>query len=132
MNHQPALGRGAFGRRLVSRAALALACFQYGTGAAPAADAPAGSQMSTPVPTPQVAVSPQGNATLSLQELEQLALANNPTLAQAAADVERERALYVQDGLYPNPLLGYLRNDASRSGQPRTDGAFFSQEIVTA
>ncbi|HVW00076.1 MAG TPA: TolC family protein [Planctomycetaceae bacterium] len=88
--------------------------------------------MSTPVPTPQVAASPQGNATLTLQELEQLALANNPTLAQAAADVERERALYVQDGLYPNPLLGYLRNDASRSGQPRTDGAFFSQEIVTA
>ena len=93
---------------------------------------PPGAQMSTPVPPPQVATSPTGQATLTLQELEQLALANNPTIAQAAADVERERALYVQDGLYPNPLLGYLRNDASRSGQPRTDGVFVSQEFVTA
>jgi cobalt-zinc-cadmium efflux system outer membrane protein len=128
VNFKPANLFSAYARRTLLGGSVFLALANY----AHAADPPSGVQMSTPVPTPQVATSPQGNATLTLQELEQLALANNPTVAQAAADVERERALYIQDGLYPNPLLGYLRNDASRSGQPRTDGVFVSQEFVTA
>jgi cobalt-zinc-cadmium efflux system outer membrane protein len=70
------------------------------------------------------------HAGLHLLDLENLALANNPTIAAAQALVDQERGLYVQVGLYPNPSLGYLRNDPDRAGQSETSGAFFSQELV--
>lgn len=69
---------------------------------------------------------------LTLDVLESLALQYNPTLAQAAAAIEQQRGNMVQVGLYPNPQVGYLRTDSSPSGNARTNGAFFGQEIVTA
>ncbi len=70
--------------------------------------------------------------TLTLEYLEQLALSNNPTLAQAAAAVDADRGLYDQVGRYPNPQVGYLRSDNSRGDQSQTQGVFVSQEFVTA
>src|SRR5207244_5074989 len=69
---------------------------------------------------------------LTLADLELLASANNPTLSQAAAGIDMQRGNLTQAGLYPNPQLGYLRSDASRAGQTRTEGIFVSQEVVTA
>ena len=69
---------------------------------------------------------------LNLDELVLLALANNPTIPQAKSLVAQQQGLTVQSGLYPNPQLGYLRSDPSRSDKSRTSGVFLSQELVTA
>lgn len=69
---------------------------------------------------------------IMLADLEELALQSNPTLRQAVAAVGQVRGNMIQAGLYPNPQVGYLRTDSDRSGQARSSGAFFGQEIVTA
>lgn len=80
----------------------------------------------TPVASDPVAA---GNWTL--EALQELALQNNPTIRQASASTDMARGLQQQVGLYPNPQLGYLRNDGDISGKSRSVGAFFGQEIVT-
>src|SRR5262249_53417498 len=44
---------------------------------------------------------------IRLEELEQMALANNPTLVQAQAEIRATKARQLQSGLYPNPTVGY-------------------------
>lgn len=44
---------------------------------------------------------------LSLATLEQLALKNNPTLAQAEAAIQAAEGRRRQAGLWPNPIVGY-------------------------
>ena len=73
-----------------------------------------------------------GHQPLTLTDLEQLALANNPTLPAAAALVQQAQGEWKQVGLYPNPTLGYIRTDPDQHGQSETQGVFFSQDIVTA
>jgi cobalt-zinc-cadmium efflux system outer membrane protein len=76
---------------------------------------------------------PAANAgTFSIDDLERLALANNPTIAQADAAIGMATGQLQQVGLYPNPQLGYLRSDGSPAGKFRSDGVFVGQEIVTA
>lgn len=70
--------------------------------------------------------------TLTLAELESRAIQNNPTLSQAQAAVSGAQGLYVQAGLYPNPQLGYINSSASNPSLKQSNGAFFSQEFVTA
>ncbi len=55
---------------------------------------------------PPPAPSPTGRP-LTLAELEQMALRTNPTVRQAAADVEAARGKAKQAGLYPNPEAGF-------------------------
>lgn len=69
--------------------------------------------------------------TWTLEALQELGLQNNPTMRQASASTDMARGLQQQVGLYPNPQLGYLRNDGDISGKSRSVGAFFGQEIVT-
>ncbi len=69
---------------------------------------------------------------MTLADLESLALCNNPTLEQAAAGVEAERGSFQQAGLYPNPQIGYVNGTSNRSSVTQSNGAFFSQEFVTA
>ena len=70
---------------------------------------------------------------VSLPELEAWALANNPTLVQATAQVRAARGAAYQAGLYLNPLVGYeLQNDAIGNARDETwNGGFVSQEFVT-
>lgn len=70
------------------------------------------------------------NAPLSLPELEQLALQNNPTLGAAWANVNAARGRQIQGGLYPNPALGYFSDDVGESGTAGKQGGFVSQEFV--
>ncbi len=74
----------------------------------------------------------ESSVRLSLSQLEQLALSNNPTLEQAAAVVEVERGHFQQAGLYPNPQVGFVSGSSDRSSVKQSNGAFFSQEFVTA
>ena len=54
---------------------------------------------------------------LSIAELENIARRHNPTLAQAARQIEALRGKYVQQGLYPNPVIGYLGEEIGDDGQ---------------
>ncbi len=87
-----------------------------------------------PLPTdvrPVAAGGPSASG-LTLAELEELALGRNPTLAQAAARVEAARGNWVQVGLYPNPVAGYIGAEMGNDGRAGQQGGFASQEIVTA
>lgn len=72
------------------------------------------------------------SAKTTLEELQQTALVNNPTLSMAASQIEKERGNWTQVGLWPNPVAGYLRSDPDLSGQSRTNGGFVQQTFVTA
>jgi cobalt-zinc-cadmium efflux system outer membrane protein len=95
---------------------------------------------SAPIPIPPAkaatAAEPQIHeavaASVTIDELEQMAQANNPTLAQAAHRVEALQGEHLQVGLYPNPVIGYQAEEIGDSGSAGQHGMFFSQEIVTA
>jgi cobalt-zinc-cadmium efflux system outer membrane protein len=62
-----------------------------------------------------------------------MALQTNPTLAQAAAQVEAAQGRAQQAGLYPNPTVGYEADRINAAGTPgELQGAFVDQTIVTA
>ena len=69
--------------------------------------------------------------TMRLEDLEQMALKNNPTLSQAAAEVRAASGRKQQAGLYPNPTVGYegaeIRGGSFRGGE---QGFFVQQNIV--
>ena len=69
---------------------------------------------------------------LTLGDLENLALGNNPTLSQAQAAVTGQEGVVHQAGLYPNPQVGYINSSASNPSVKQSNGAFFAQEFVTA
>jgi cobalt-zinc-cadmium efflux system outer membrane protein len=71
---------------------------------------------------------------LTLQELEEKALARNPTLAAAAAAVEAAAGLGRQAGLNPNPVIGYegeeLTLDKDKFVRQTHHYIFLEQRIV--
>ena len=73
----------------------------------------------------------QQQSGLGLADLEQMALSNNPTLIQAAAEIRAATARQLQSGLYPNPTAGYqgeqIRGGVQGGGE---QGFFVSQDIV--
>lgn len=56
----------------------------------------------------------QAQPALSLADLEQRALKNNPTVGQADAEIEAARGRAKQAGLLPNPTIGYTSSEVSR------------------
>ena len=81
-------------------------------------------------PEANVPAQPSGPA-LHLEDLEQMALAANPTLVQAAAEIRAAQSRKRQAGLYPNPTVGYtgseIRGGSFRGGE---QGFFVQQNIV--
>jgi outer membrane protein, heavy metal efflux system len=79
-------------------------------------------------PMPQMPPDAPGT---TLEELQQMALANNPTLRQAKAGVRAAAGRTRQEGLWPNPTVGYIgeeiRGGSFGGGQ---QGAFFQQNII--
>src|ERR1700739_221612 len=77
----------------------------------------------------QTAVSEQ--KTMTLEELQQMALQNNPTFAQSAANIRAAEGRKKQSGLYPNPPVGYqgeqIRGGSFHGGE---QGFFVQQDIV--
>lgn len=77
------------------------------------------------------AETPSGPLTLDM--LERLARQHNPTLGQASAQIEGERAKALQAGLYPNPTIGYIGEQIGVEGTAgEFQGGFVQQEFVTA
>lgn len=79
-----------------------------------------------PPPDGEVAV-----GSLTLTDVEQLALANNPALSVARANVSAARGRQVQAGLYPNPVIGYSGNEIGNEGTAGKQGGFVGQRFVT-
>jgi cobalt-zinc-cadmium efflux system outer membrane protein len=71
--------------------------------------------------------------TITLEELQQMALQSNPTFAQSAADIQAAEGRKKQSGLYPNPSVGYqgeqIRGGSFHGGE---QGFFVQQDIVLA
>src|ERR1700730_137680 len=69
--------------------------------------------------------------TITLEELQQMALQNNPTFAQSAANIQAAEGRKKQSGLYPNPTVGYqgeqIRGGSFHGGE---EGFFVQQDIV--
>ncbi len=68
---------------------------------------------------------------LTLADAQAIALANNPTIAQAAARVQGAHGAWLQAGLVPNPQIGYLATEVGNEGRAGQQGGFISQEFVT-
>src|SRR5947207_6075393 len=108
------------------------ACLFMGTGpiASPlqAAAEPGRANETLPVPAGPTVATP-----LTLADLEQMAVRGNPTLAQAAAQVEAAHGRAVQAGLCPNPTVGYQAELIGVMGTAgEMQGVFIDQTIVTA
>src|SRR6266481_6396134 len=69
--------------------------------------------------------------TITLEELQQIALQNNPTFRQSAANIQAAEGRKKQSGLYPNPTVGYqgeqIRGGSFHGGE---QGFFVQQDIV--
>src|SRR5467141_3270743 len=72
-----------------------------------------------------------GEKTITLEELQQMALQKNPTFAQSAANIQAAEGRKKQAGLYPNPTVGYqgeqIRGGSFHGGE---QGFFVQQDIV--
>jgi cobalt-zinc-cadmium efflux system outer membrane protein len=70
-------------------------------------------------------------APMTLAELEQRALAQNPTIAEAAAQVEAAKGRAVQAGTLPNPTIGYVGDEISGGALNRGgEHGFFVQQTI--
>src|SRR5437588_1639726 len=74
---------------------------------------------------------PSEQKTITLEELQQMALQNNPTFKQSAANIEAAEGRKKQSGLYPDPTIGYqgeqIRGGSFHGGE---QGFFVQQDIV--
>lgn len=126
-------------RAVRSRCACAAAlgvCGWLSSAAEPllAQDPPPAAVTATPMGDAAPSQPPEGDrySRLTLPELEEIARRNNPTLHQAAWLIERARGNWTQVGLYPNPVVGYQASEIGGGGTAGQQGAFVSQEFVTA
>ncbi|MHB8862246.1 MAG: TolC family protein [Pirellulaceae bacterium] len=77
-------------------------------------------------------VTPEERAALTLQDLEGMAMANNPTLVQANAQFQGEQGAAYQAGLPYNPVIGYAGEQIGINGTAgELQGGYVSQEVVT-
>jgi len=69
--------------------------------------------------------------TITLEELQQMALQNNPTFRQSAANIQAAEGRKKQSGLYPDPTVGYqgeqIQGGSFHGGE---QGFFVQQDIV--
>ena len=81
-------------------------------------------------PDPKPLSGPEGKP-LALADLQRFALANSPTVRQAAANVEAAGAA-IQAGAYPNPTFAYESDNVGTVGSPGFQGFWLEQVIKTA
>ena len=87
-----------------------------------------------PLPAPSTIGAQPTQAGLRLEDLERMAIENNPTLKRAAAQIDAAAGKAKQAGLYPNPTIMAVGEEISagpiiRGGEI---GGGFQQRIVTA
>ena len=77
----------------------------------------------------RIAASNRG-AACSLVDLEQIAIASNPAVAEIVAEIESLRGKLTQAGLPPNPTFGVNGEDINEDGGAGRYGVFFGRQIV--
>ncbi len=83
-------------------------------------------------PMPKLAEPMNPNQLFTLADLEQMALANNPIIAQATAEITVAMGQAIQAGVYPNPVIGYEADTVGSAGTRNYQGVFGTQVIKTA
>jgi cobalt-zinc-cadmium efflux system outer membrane protein len=76
--------------------------------------------------------SAESGRTYTLDELQSVALASNPVMTQAGAQVMALRGTALQAGLHPNPVMGYESDSVGSNGNPNYQGGYISTVIKTA
>ncbi len=79
-----------------------------------------------PPPAPESPETPL----LTLADVEAMALACNPAIAEAAAQVRAAQGECLQVGLPPNPTLGYLGSEIGNDRRAGQQGLIVGQEFV--
>lgn len=82
-----------------------------------------------PIPADQVV--PPGEGGLTLEAIEAIALAHNPSILQASASAQKASGFRQQVGRYPNPNLGYTGQQLWDKGTAQ-HMAYLEQDFVTA
>jgi outer membrane protein, heavy metal efflux system len=78
-----------------------------------------------------IASPPQTEPTLRLEDLERMALQNNPTIGQAEAAIRAAEGRRAQAGLMPNPIIGYLGEELSaRAFDQKSEHYVFAEQEV--
>jgi len=92
-------------------------------------DAVAAAQLPMPPLPPATAALQPAPRGMSVADFENLAMANNPSLAEAIARINALRGKWEQVGLAPNPYAGY---SDQQTGSPEAEqrGVIFGQEVV--
>src|SRR5262245_53938522 len=84
-----------------------------------------------PVSKRSVSASPQTEPALRLEDLEQMALRNNPTVGQAEAAIRAAEGRRAQAGLMPNPIIGYAGEELStRAFDQKSEHYIFAEQEV--
>jgi cobalt-zinc-cadmium efflux system outer membrane protein len=69
--------------------------------------------------------------TMTMADLEALALKNNPTLAQAESAIRAAEGRRLQAGLFPNPIVGYEGDEfAFKAFTNKSEHFFFVEQTV--
>jgi cobalt-zinc-cadmium efflux system outer membrane protein len=101
-------------------AVLALACGAFVTDAT-----------GQTAPPPRAGTTASQAAALTLAELEQRALAQNPAIAAAAAQVDAAKGRALQAGTLPNPTIGYTGDEISGGAVNRGgEHGFFVEQTI--
>ncbi|MBA3514908.1 MAG: TolC family protein [Pyrinomonadaceae bacterium] len=92
-----------------------------------------GMQMPAATPSPGQRPDPEidSRPVMRLEDLEAMAIKNNPTLAQADAGIRAAEGRRRQAGLFPNPIIGYFGEELSfrAAGETSEHGIFVEQMI---
>jgi cobalt-zinc-cadmium efflux system outer membrane protein len=99
------------------------------TPAAPGSVTPGSQRL--PLTFPAATEPPPGVDVLAVEDLEQIALINNPSLARAGAVVAAARGNWVQVGLPPNPSWGYLGQQLGAGNVATQHALLIDGELVT-
>jgi len=86
----------------------------------------------TPLRLPEPQEPPPGSEVLTLEDLEQIALMNNPSLGRAQALVAAAQGNWVQVGLPPNFSWGYLGQQLGSGNLASQHALLIDGELVTA
>ena len=76
---------------------------------------------------PELSTPSQG---MTLEDLQQLAMSNNPAIHQGSAAANKAFGVQSQVGLLPNPTVGYFGEEIGNDGAAGLHGAFLSQTFV--
>jgi cobalt-zinc-cadmium efflux system outer membrane protein len=131
LRDQPERRRGGIPMRRTTAVLCAAACAAV-VGVARAQDTlilPAEEYVALHLPEALPPIAPEAIG-LRLEDVEQIALAANPTMAEAAARVRAARGQAYQAGLPPNPTFGYAGSEIGNENHGGQNGLVVGQEFI--